>query len=169
MQFTWDFIPGSISGSSVSTRFADQRLNMPLRSSVGQTAKSSVPFALRMIESSDGARPELKHIQRTSSFDELRNLAVSRIYLDNFDHITAYWISLGLPMAALALNYGVDDLHGTIMDEKIFHMAGAHTPLEQSVTALRKAIIEAGRDPVQRDTWYRPIEQRSTEQEPRSA
>jgi aminodeoxyfutalosine synthase len=74
-----------------------------------------------------------------------------------------------LPLAALALNYGVDDLHGTIMDEKIFHMAGAHTPLEQSVSALRKAIMEAGRDPVQRDTWYLPIEQRSTEQEPVSA
>ena len=124
-----------------------------------------IPFAFE----SEGARPELKHIQRTSSFDELRNLAVSRIYLDNFDHITAYWISLGLPMAALALNYGVDDLHGTIMDEKIFHMAGAHTPLEQSVTALRKAIIEAGRDPVQRDTWYRPIEQAIAEPEPVSA
>ena len=113
-----------------------------------------IPFAFE----SDGARPELKHIQRATAFDELRNLAVSRIYLDNFDHITAYWISLGLPMAALALNYGVDDLHGTIMDEKIFHMAGANTPLEQSAAALRKAITEAGRDPVQRDTWYRPIE-----------
>ena len=52
--------------------------------------------------------------------EELRNLAVSRIYLDNFPHITAYWISLGLPLAQISLNYGVDDLHGTIIEEKIF-------------------------------------------------
>ena len=80
-----------------------------------------VPFAFEP----DGARPELRHIRHATGFEELRNLAVSRIYLDNFDHITAYWISLGLPLAQIALNYGVDDLHGTIMEEKIFHMARA--------------------------------------------
>jgi aminodeoxyfutalosine synthase len=99
----------------------------------------------------------LAHIKPATSFEELRNLAVSRIYLDNFDHITAYWVSLGLPLASLALNYGVDDLHGTIMEEKIFHMAGAKTPTEQTVGALEKAIREAGRQPMQRDTWYRRI------------
>lgn len=99
----------------------------------------------------------MAHIKPATSFDEIRNLAVSRIYLDNFDHITAYWVSLGLPLASLALNYGVDDLHGTIMEEKIFHMAGAKTPTEQTVEALEKAIREAGREPMQRDTWYRRI------------
>jgi aminodeoxyfutalosine synthase len=84
-------------------------------------------------------------------------LAVSRIYLDNFDHITAYWISFGLPLAALSLNYGVDDLHGTIMEEKIFHMAGAKTPVGQTQAAFEKAIREAGRIPVARDTWYRQL------------
>jgi aminodeoxyfutalosine synthase len=113
-----------------------------------------VPFAFE----SEGARPELKHIQHATAVEELRNLAVSRIYLDNFPHITAYWVSLGLPLASLALNYGVDDLHGTIIDEKIFHMAGATTPTQQSVEALTKAIREAGRMPMQRDTWYRRIE-----------
>jgi aminodeoxyfutalosine synthase len=113
-----------------------------------------VPFAFE----SEGARPELKHIQHATAVEELRNLAVSRIYLDNFPHITAYWVSLGLPLASLALNYGVDDLHGTIIDEKIFHMAGATTPTQQSVEALTKAIREAGRIPMQRDTWYRRIE-----------
>jgi aminodeoxyfutalosine synthase len=113
-----------------------------------------VPFAFE----SEGARPELKHIQHATAFEELKNLAVSRIYLDNFDHITAYWVSLGLPLASLAMNYGVDDLHGTIIDEKIFHMAGATTPTQQSVDALTKAIREAGRIPMQRDTWYRRIE-----------
>jgi aminodeoxyfutalosine synthase len=99
----------------------------------------------------------MAHIKPATSFEELRNLAVSRIYLDNFDHLTAYWVSLGLPLASLALAYGVDDLHGTIMEEKIFHMAGAKTPTEQTVAALEKAIREAGREPMQRDTWYRRI------------
>ncbi len=99
----------------------------------------------------------LSHVKPATAFEELRNLAVSRIYLDNFDHLTAYWVSLGLPLASLSLAYGVDDLHGTIMEEKIFHMAGAKTPTEQTVEALEKAIREAGREPMQRDTWYRRI------------
>jgi aminodeoxyfutalosine synthase len=100
----------------------------------------------------------MAHIRPASAVEELRTLAVSRIYLDNFDHITAYWISFGLPLAALALNYGVDDLHGTIMEEKIFHMAGAKTPKGQTQAAFEKAIREAGRIPVARDTWYRRLE-----------
>lgn len=102
---------------------------------------------------------ELSHIRPASAFEELRNLAVSRIYLDNFDHITAYWISLGLPTAQLALNYGVDDLHGTIMEERIFHAAGAKTPQEMTVQKLEQAIREAGRIPRQRDTFYRKLSQ----------
>jgi aminodeoxyfutalosine synthase len=113
-----------------------------------------VPFAFEP----EGARPGLlKNIPHATGFEELKNLAVSRIYLDNFDHITAYWVSLGLPLAQQALNYGVDDLHGTIREEKIFHMAGAKTPQQQSCAALEKVIREAGREPMQRDTWYRRI------------
>jgi aminodeoxyfutalosine synthase len=99
----------------------------------------------------------LAHVKPATALEELLNLAVSRIYLDNFDHITAYWVSLGLALGSLALNYGVDDLHGTIMEEKIFHMAGATTPTHQTGAALEKAIREAGREPMQRDTWYRRI------------
>ncbi len=113
-----------------------------------------IPFAFEP----EGARPGLQGIAKATAFEELSNLAVSRIYLDNFDHITAYWVSLGLPLAQQALNYGVDDLHGTIMEEKIFHMAGATTPQQQSCESLEKAIREAGREPMQRDTWYRRIE-----------
>jgi len=115
-----------------------------------------VPFAFE----AKGARPNsvLTKIRHATAVEELRNLAISRIYLDNFDHITAYWVSLGLPLAQQALNYGVDDLHGTIMEEKIFHMAGATTPQHQSCATLEKAIREAGREPMQRDTWYRHIE-----------
>lgn len=96
----------------------------------------------------------LAHIPRATAFEQLRNLAVSRIYLDNIDHITAYWVSLGLPLAQVALAYGIDDLHGTIMREKIFHMAGAKTPQEQAVETLRDIIVQAGRVPVQRDSYY---------------
>ena len=96
----------------------------------------------------------LAHIKHATAFEQLRNLAVSRIYFDNIDHVTAYWVSMGLPLAQVALAYGVDDLHGTIMREKIFHMAGVTTPEEQTAEALQHAIREAGRDPVQRDSYY---------------
>jgi len=112
-----------------------------------------VPFAFEP----EGARPELQGIPHATALEELLNLAVSRIYLDNIEHVTAYWVSLGLPIAQVALSYGVDDLHGTIMEEKIFHMAGAKTPQEMTVAKLEKAIREAGREPRQRDTFYRQM------------
>ena len=92
-----------------------------------------------------------------TGFDTLRTIAISRIYLDNFDHITAYWVGLGLKLAQVALNYGADDLHGTIIEEHIFHMAGARSPQLQTERDLIKAIREAGLTPVQRNTFYEPI------------
>jgi len=112
-----------------------------------------IPFAFEP----DGARPVLQGIPHATAFEELRNLAISRIFLDNIAHITGYWISLGLPIAQLSLNYGVDDLHGTIQEEKIFHMAGAKTPQDQTISRMEKAIREAGREPMQRDSYYRRI------------
>ncbi len=107
-----------------------------------------VPFAF------EPEHNRLAHLGRASAFEDLRNLAIARLYLDNFDHITAYWISLGLPLAQVALSYGVDDLHGTIQQEKIFHMAGSQTPQGQTVAKLENAIREAGRVPMQRNTFY---------------
>jgi aminodeoxyfutalosine synthase len=92
-----------------------------------------------------------------TGFDALRTIAVSRIYLDNFDHITAYWVGLGLKLAQVALSYGADDLHGTIIEEHIFHMAGAQAPQLQTEAEMIKAIREAGCTPVQRNTFYEPI------------
>jgi aminodeoxyfutalosine synthase len=112
-----------------------------------------IPFAFEP----EGARPVLHGISHATAFEELRNLAISRVFLDNIPHITAYWISLGLPLAQLSLNYGVDDLHGTIIEEKIFHMAGARTPQQQTIEALEKAIREAGRIPMQRNSFYERI------------
>jgi aminodeoxyfutalosine synthase len=110
-----------------------------------------VPFAF------EPQHNRLQHLGRASAFEDLRNLAIARLYLDNFDHITAYWISLGLPLAQVALSYGVDDLHGTIQQEKIFHMAGSATPQGQTTAALERAIREAGRIPVQRNTFYQQL------------
>ena len=92
-----------------------------------------------------------------TGFDALRTIAVSRAYLDNFPHITAYWVGLGLKLAQVALSYGADDLHGTIIEEHIFHMAGSQTPQLQTEAAMVKAIREAGREPVQRNTFYEPL------------
>ena len=92
-----------------------------------------------------------------TGFDSLRTIAVSRIYLDNFDHVTAYWVGLGIKLAPIALSYGADDVHGTILEEKIFHMAGATSPQLQTEADLVKAIRETGRLPVQRNTFYEPI------------
>ncbi len=92
-----------------------------------------------------------------TGFDSLRTIAVSRIYLDNFPHLTAYWIGLGMKLAQVALSYGADDIHGTIIEEHIFHMAGATSPQLQTETDMIKAIREAGRTPVQRNSFYEPI------------
>jgi aminodeoxyfutalosine synthase len=92
-----------------------------------------------------------------TGFDSLRTIAVSRLFLDNFEHITAYWIGLGTKLAQVALSYGADDLHGTIIEETIFHMAGATSPQSQTRAEMVKAIREAGREPVQRDTFYEAV------------
>jgi aminodeoxyfutalosine synthase len=97
---------------------------------------------------------ELQHLNGPSEEEILRNVAVCRAYLDNFDHIKAYWISYGLDLARRSLAFGADDLDGTIEEERIYHMAGADSPLSQTVDALRGAITKAGLDPVMRDAFY---------------
>ena len=92
-----------------------------------------------------------------TGFDSLRTIAASRIYLDNFPHITAYWIGLGMKLAQVALKFGADDIHGTIIEEHIFHMAGANSPQLQTEAEMIKAIRETGLTPVQRDTFYEPL------------
>ena len=104
--------------------------------------------------------PENNEIPVTNpptGFDTLRTIAVSRIFLDNFEHITAYWVGMGIKLAQVALSYGADDLHGTIVEELIFHMAGAKSPQLQTEAEMIKAIREAGRIPVQRNTFYEAI------------
>jgi aminodeoxyfutalosine synthase len=83
---------------------------------------------------------------------------VARLLLDNFDHIKAYWVMTGLKMAQILLSWGADDIDGTIVEERIVHMAGAESPLGVTEEELRALIREAGREPVRRDTLYRPLE-----------
>jgi aminodeoxyfutalosine synthase len=100
---------------------------------------------------------KLSHLPGPSGFDLLKTLAIARIYLDNIDHIKAYWILMGMKLAQVALSYGVDDIDGTVIEEKIYHMAGAKTPQQMAREELIKAIRDAGREPVQRDSLYRPV------------
>lgn len=89
-----------------------------------------------------------------SGYDLLKDVAVSRLVLDNFDHIKAYWIQLGENVAQIAFSYGADDLDGTIGEEKITHAAGAKTPLQLAKENMEYIIASAGYIPVERDTVY---------------
>jgi aminodeoxyfutalosine synthase len=89
--------------------------------------------------------------------DALKTLAISRLYLDNFRHIKAYWVMLGLKIAQVSLCFGVNDLDGTVVEEKIGHDAGADSPQQLSRDELRTLIRKAGRIPVERDTLYREL------------
>ena len=92
-----------------------------------------------------------------SGLDEIRTYAVSRLMLDNFPHVKAYWVMLSIPIAQITLAYGASDFDGTVLQEKIYHMAGAETPQALTVAELQRLIREAGRNPVERDHLYRPI------------
>ncbi|MBI1902710.1 MAG: aminofutalosine synthase MqnE [Planctomycetia bacterium] len=103
------------------------------------------------------ANTKLAHIKKASSLMDLRTMAVSRLMLDNVPHVKAYWIMLGVGTAQVALSYGADDIDGTVRHELIYHDAGAQTPEILSVEQIRRLIVEAGREPVERDTLYRRV------------
>jgi aminodeoxyfutalosine synthase len=100
----------------------------------------------------------LSHLPKPSGFTDLKMIAVSRLLLDNFDHIKAYWIMLTPRIAQIALRFGADDLDGTVVEEKIYHDAGATTDQFTPRAQLERLIREAGRVPVERDTLYRPVD-----------
>jgi aminodeoxyfutalosine synthase len=100
----------------------------------------------------------LSHIPKPTGYDDLRNIAVSRLLLDNFAHIKAYWIMLSPAIAQIALRFGANDLDGTVVEEKIYHDAGAVTSEYTSRADLERLIRAAGRVPVERDTLYNPVD-----------
>ncbi|MDK2824751.1 MAG: aminodeoxyfutalosine synthase [Clostridia bacterium] len=103
------------------------------------------------------ANTQLENIKRTTAYEELKMIAVSRLMLDNFDHIKAFWIMLGIPLAQISLEFGVDDLDGTVVEEKITHAAGAQTKEGISKEELLELIFTAGYIPVERDTVYNEL------------
>ena len=100
---------------------------------------------------------QLAGLTETTGFDDLKNLAVARLMLDNFPHIKAFWIMIGPKIAQLSLSFGADDIDGTVMEERITHMAGAQTPQGLTRSQLLRLIREAGCEPVERDTLYNVI------------
>jgi aminodeoxyfutalosine synthase len=108
------------------------------------------------------ANTGLSHIKKPSSLVDLRVMAISRLMLDNVPHVKAYWIMLGIGTAQVALSYGADDIDGTVRHELIYHDAGATTPEILTVDEIRRLIIEAGREPVERDTLYHRVERDGT-------
>ncbi|PYV23656.1 MAG: aminofutalosine synthase MqnE, partial [Acidobacteria bacterium] len=93
----------------------------------------------------------------TTGFMDLKNVAIARLLLDNFPHVKAYWIMMTPRVAQVALRFGADDIDGTVVEEKIYHDAGATTPQAMTRHQIVRLIREAGREPVERDTLYRPV------------
>ncbi len=104
----------------------------------------------------------LDHLPVTTGLTDIRQVAVSRLLLDNFPHIKAYWQMLTPKIAQIALRFGADDIDGTVVEEKIYHDAGATTPQGMTRKELSRLITEAGRIPVERDTLYHPVTRTET-------
>ncbi|HMF76990.1 MAG TPA: aminofutalosine synthase MqnE [Bryobacteraceae bacterium] len=99
----------------------------------------------------------LSHLPKTSGFNDLKQIAVSRLMLDNIPHIKAYWVMMTPGVAQIAQRFGANDIDGTVVEEKIYHDAGAQTTQHLRRQDLLRLIREAGRNPVERDTSYRPV------------
>jgi len=98
------------------------------------------------------------HLPPSTGMDDLRTIAVSRLMLDNFQHIKAYWVTLTPELAQIALRFGADDLDGTIIEERIIHGAGTRTERGMTRSSIEHLIRDAGRIPVERDTLYNPVQ-----------
>jgi aminodeoxyfutalosine synthase len=103
------------------------------------------------------ANTALSHLPATSGFDDLKQIAISRLMLDNIPHIKAYWIMMTPAVAQIAQRFGANDIDGTVVEEKIYHDAGATTAQHLRRQDLLRLIREAGREPVERDTAYHPV------------
>jgi aminodeoxyfutalosine synthase len=104
----------------------------------------------------------LQHLHKTSGMLDIKQIAVSRLVLDNFLHIKAYWQMMTPKIAQISLRFGADDIDGTVIEEKIYHDAGATTPQGMQRKDLIRLIRAAGREPVERDTLYRPVTRTET-------
>lgn len=145
------------------------KTNATMLTGIGETAENKVDHMLLLREQQDRSGGfmcfiPLKcyyegtdiagEVSEPTNTELLKDIAISRLLLDNFPHIKAYWIQLGQELAQQALAYGADDMDGTIMEEKITHAAGAHTPLQLAKEQMESLIARAGYVPVERDTVY---------------
>jgi aminodeoxyfutalosine synthase len=105
----------------------------------------------------------MRRLPAPSGSDTLRVHAVARLMLDNVPHIKAFWIATGVELAQTSLWFGVDDLDGTVQEERIYHMAGSRTPEAMTPEALQRLVRVAGREPVERDTLYNVVPQASAD------
>jgi aminodeoxyfutalosine synthase len=103
------------------------------------------------------ANTALSHLFTTTGFNDLKQIAVSRLMLDNIPHVKAYWIMMTPAIAQIAQRFGANDIDGTVVEEKIYHDAGATTEQHLRRQDLLRLIRQAGREPVERDTAYRPV------------
>ncbi len=108
------------------------------------------------------ANTPLEHLPTTTGMLDIKQIAVSRLVLDNFPHIKSYWQMMTPKIAQISLRFGADDIDGTVVEEKIYHDAGATTPQGLRRHDLIRLITEAGRQPVERDTLYRPVTRTET-------
>jgi aminodeoxyfutalosine synthase len=108
------------------------------------------------------ANTPLEHLPTTSGMLDIKQIAVSRLVLDNFPHIKSYWQMMTPKIAQISLRFGADDIDGTVVEEKIYHDAGATTPQGLGRQDLIRLIKEAGREPIERDTLYRPVTRTET-------
>jgi aminodeoxyfutalosine synthase len=104
----------------------------------------------------------LQHLPKTTGMLDIKQIAVGRLMLDNFPHIKAYWQMMSPKIAQISLRFGADDIDGTVIEEKIYHDAGATTPQGMRRQDLIRLITEAGRQPIERDTLYRPVTRTET-------
>src|SRR5437899_1902161 len=104
----------------------------------------------------------LQHLPKTTGMLDIKQISVSRLMLDNFSHIKAYWQMMTPKIAQISLRFGADDIDGTVIEEKIYHDAGATTPQGMRRQELVRLIHEAGREPIERDTLYRSVTRTET-------
>ena len=104
----------------------------------------------------------LQHIPSTTGFRDIREIAVSRLMLDNIPHVKAYWVMMTPSVAQIAQRFGANDIDGTIVEERIYHDAGATTSQSMRRDQIMRLIREAGRTPLERDTAYRPVQRTET-------
>jgi len=100
---------------------------------------------------------KMHKLPQATGFDDLKNIAISRLMLDNFEHIKAYWVMMGTKIAQIALSFGADDIDGSVVEERIYHMAGSESAQMMTRKQLSALITECGLEPVERDALYNKI------------